>query len=219
MGILHRVLPLWMGTTFRRKVCECIGVRRFSFPSAVGIQQCFKQHLPNQGFYVEAGAVDGFFENNSYGLDRFQGWSGILIEPIERMFRRIAVNRPKAIAVNCALVARDFVGDTIEMVENHAMSRITNEIPSTMRVRVSARTLESILDQFAPKKIDLLSLDVEGFEPQVLDGLNLNRWQPDHILCECLSQSAFKEVEARIVPYYELVSQPTYRDFFFRKRN
>ena len=69
------------------------------------------------------------------------------------MFRRIAINRPKAIAVNCALVAINFDGDTIEMVENHAMSRISNEIPSTKRVRVSARTLESILDQFAPKKI------------------------------------------------------------------
>jgi hypothetical protein len=49
---------------------------------------------------------------------------------------------------------------------------------------VPARTLSSLLDEIEAPDVDLLSLDVEGYEPQVLRGLDLSRHAPHYILVE-----------------------------------
>ncbi len=51
-------------------------------------------------------------------------------------------------------------------------------------VEAPARTLSEILDSSGVRRIDLLSLDVESFEPQALEGLDLDRHAPDHLLIE-----------------------------------
>jgi hypothetical protein len=51
-------------------------------------------------------------------------------------------------------------------------------------VDVPARTLSSLLDEIAAPEVDLLSLDVEGFEEQVLRGLDLERHAPRYVLVE-----------------------------------
>jgi hypothetical protein len=53
---------------------------------------------------------------------------------------------------------------------------------------VPARTLSSILDAHDAPEIDLLSLDVEGYEPSVLQGLDLGRHAPRWILVEVHDQ-------------------------------
>jgi hypothetical protein len=49
---------------------------------------------------------------------------------------------------------------------------------------VSARSLNSILSELDPKNIDLLSIDVEGYEIEVLNGVNLIKYRPRYILVE-----------------------------------
>src|ERR1700675_2623345 len=36
----------------------------------------------DDGFFVEAGANDGYTQSNTYWLERFRGWRGLLVEPI-----------------------------------------------------------------------------------------------------------------------------------------
>ena len=64
-----------------------------------------------------------------------------------------------------------------------------------------ARTLSSLLDEVnAPLAFDLLSLDVEGNELAVLQGLDFQRYKPKGILvetrgpeiAECLSTSGYR---------------------------
>jgi hypothetical protein len=49
---------------------------------------------------------------------------------------------------------------------------------------VPARTLSSILDEVDAPEVDLLSLDVEGYESSVLRGLDLDRHAPRWLLVE-----------------------------------
>jgi FkbM family methyltransferase len=51
-------------------------------------------------------------------------------------------------------------------------------------VKVPARTLTDILDKCSVKSIDLLSVDVDGFELQVLEGLDFFRYRPYYIVIE-----------------------------------
>lgn len=77
-----------------------------------------------------------------------------------------------------------------------------------------ARTLTSILDEAdAPDEIDFLSLDVEGAELAVLDGLDTQKYKINYIL-----------VETRIVddvklslPDYFLKDKLTQHDYLFKR--
>jgi FkbM family methyltransferase len=227
-------LPLWRLTTWRRKLFERFGSSRFSRPACFEIENKLMRYFGKPGFFVEAGAVDGFFESNTYYLERFRGWSGILIEPSPTMFARIAVNRPQAQAFNCALVSFDYDRPTIPFTDAHALSGIFGEAPGeeiearlasvhasgqARLLAVSARTLQSILVEAGVQKVDLLSLDVEGYESLVLKGLDFDVFRPRYLLVECLDEKHKNEIEMQLSSWYDSLERFSYRDFFYRARS
>jgi hypothetical protein len=68
-------------------------------------------------------------------------------------------------------------------------TRIVLEECKSPLVKVKAITLEKILDQHLPEGtvIDFLSLDTEGYELNVLKGLNLSKYKPRYMLIEIYS--------------------------------
>jgi FkbM family methyltransferase len=211
------MLPLWKLTTARRNLFELFGSTKYSRPAYGTIQQTLKKYLPNKGFFVEAGAVDGFFESNTYYLEKFCGWNGLLIEPIPQMYRRIKYNRPNCLAYNCALTSFDYLGDTIDIVSQHAISKIShNESCSNgVVIKVPARTLSSIFHESKVEKIDFMSLDVEGFELEVLKGMEFDRCRPDTLLVECLDADSKSRIIEFLSTHYDLICEASYRDLLF----
>ena len=69
---------------------------------------------------------------------------------------------------------------------------------------VSARTLSSVLDEAGAAQVDFLSLDVEGYEPIVLRGIDFNRHSPQFLLIEARDEAAREAIEAVIGSYYLL---------------
>ena len=55
-------------------------------------------------------------------------------------------------------------------------------------IEISVTTLEKILDEINVKSIDLLTLDVEGYELEVLKGLNLNKYRLNKKTCQIYHQ-------------------------------
>jgi hypothetical protein len=88
--------------------------------------------------------------------------------------------------VNAGCVADDYPHDYIEGDFNgNLMSSVGGKrLSSTESVRISARTLSSIIDEHEIKGIDFLSLDTEGYELHILRGLNLNKHRPTYMLIE-----------------------------------
>jgi FkbM family methyltransferase len=187
----------------RRRRLERRGDSRLSRPAQHGIDERLAALLGDGGFFVEAGANDGFQQSNTYYLERFHGWRGILIEPIPELYAEAVDERPASRVVNAALVSPEDAGGTIQMRFGGLMSIVAGSRGSrhtdleyleggfaleaekaSYDVQVPARTLSEILDEVKPPKIDLLSLDVEGFEPQALAGLDFDRHAPDHMLVE-----------------------------------
>ena len=86
-------------------------------------------------------------------------------------------------------------------------------------VEVPARTLSSVLDEVQAPEIDLLVLDVEGFEAQALAGLDLSRHCPRFMLVEILDELRTRtEIEARLEGRYEPVEQLSPTDVLYRRR-
>ena len=150
----------------------------------------------DKGFFIEAGANDGFTQSNTYWLERFRSWRGVLVEPMPELAAEARLTRPHATVFQCALVSpnacekvRMRFGDLMSMVDG-AREKGWADHGTLLGWRdpyeldVDGRTLSSLLDEIDAPEVDLLSLDVEGFEVPALQGLDLDRHAPRYILVE-----------------------------------
>lgn len=217
----------------RRVLYERLGSDRYSWLALNALDRKLLCYLSYRGgFFVELGANDGLSQSNTYYYERWLGWRGILIEAIPELYRRAVRARPKARVFNCACVSFAYPHPDIAIAYAGLMSVIKNSwadpdqeskhiaigreferINGPLELRVPARTLTSILDECQVSRIDLLSLDVEGYEAEVLAGLDLNRYQPHYMLIEVRDP---KRVEALILPRYERVEQLSELDVLYR---
>lgn len=155
---------------------------------------------PSSGLVVEVGAFDGVHLSNSYSLE-LRGWRSLCIEPNPDIFQHLKGNRRKSVNVNCAVVGDASIQEVeffvekigvlsgIEFDEHDVKERydrrgLTYESPS--RVRVAAKTLDQIFDEngMGPNDVDLLSIDVEGYELEVLKGFDIERFRPKLLVVE-----------------------------------
>jgi FkbM family methyltransferase len=181
----------------QRTQAETAGDDRLSRPAMYELDQKLNAIIDRDGgYFIEAGANDGFQQSNTYWLEKFRGWRGLLVEPMPELAAEARRNRPRSVVVEAALVPPDQTG-TIRM----RFGDLTSSVSGTMseewadrglafgwrdayELDVRARTLSDILDEVGAPEIDLLSLDIEGFEEPALRGLDLSRHAPRHILVE-----------------------------------
>jgi FkbM family methyltransferase len=138
------------------------------------------------GIYIELGALDGVFQSNTKWLQDELNWSGILIEPSPEKYKICFESRPNNKIFHCACVSFDYGEKTIKGDFNgHAMCSVGGErLKNKNLIEVPARTLQSVIDESGFEKIDFLSLDVEGYEHNVLKGLDLSKKQIKYMLIE-----------------------------------
>jgi FkbM family methyltransferase len=147
-------------------------------------------------FLVDVGANDGITVSNSYGLI-VRGWEGILIEPYPPCFQelqtRYAQNgRIRLVNSACGRVPGeldlylgrdgDRAGYATLCTDDTEWFRI-NRIGKSIKVPVSPLT--TILEQHdCPSRFALLSVDTEGYDLQVLESLDFERFRPSVIITE-----------------------------------
>lgn len=176
------------------------------------------------GFYIEAGACDGLFQSNTYFLETELEWTGILIEPNPVYYQECLINRPNSKSFNCALVPFDFLEKEITLysiatkgamgtVGDRGIWENEQEDPSIYE-HIPARTLSSILDELNVDSIDFMSLDVEGYECNVLSGIDFLRHTPNILLVESFD-SNIENVKSILNQFYYLDRKISDRDYIF----
>lgn len=149
------------------------------------LQRVFK-NVPN-GTYIDVGAAVPIPDSNTYALYQ-KGWRGVAMEPLMLYNEQWMLTRPGDKLINAA--ASDKVGDTTLYVYDEATQVSTcnvktvehwelNKIKHSRTIKVPTTTLDRVItDHLQGKPIHLISIDAEGFEPNVLAGLSLRIHRP-----------------------------------------
>lgn len=163
----------------RRAAFEAVGSDRYSAVANGGMDRALVAMLGRDGMFLEAGANDGVRYSNTYLLERFYGWRGVLVEALPNLADQARRNRPNATVVHAALTDPD--APSIVRLSDRDLN---SQVHSEGTLEAPARTISSVLDEVGIERLDLLSLDVEGHEEKALLGLDLERHAPRFLLIE-----------------------------------
>ena len=196
------------------------------------------------GIFVELGANNGILQSNTVFFEKYRNWKGVLIEPSPLLYEECKINRPNSKCYNYACVSNDYNqeyikgdfnispgGESLMASVNSDRRNRWNVVKNEEVISVKAKTLTCILDESdISQPIDLLSLDVEGYEFNVLNGLDLNKYSPSFLLIEIYRWDFEKIVEFLKKHNYTLkenfsnynkIQHPawdgTHNDFLFQK--
>jgi FkbM family methyltransferase len=159
------------------------------------------------GVFIEVGAYDGVWSSNTKLLEECYGWTGILIEPSEQSFKQLQENRPLARCFQCALGSFKEDGSYAQGdFDGGAMASLVGRTDRPRTHTVHVRSLQSVLDECAIDHVHFFSLDTEGYELNILKGIDFTKTTFDYILIEIYNHQYSEIVSLLSSQGYELVT-------------
>lgn len=200
----------------RWKLSRQLNIDKYSYASLHGLDHKLIELFEGQkgGTFVELGANDGLQQSNTLALENLYDWTGYLIEADPELAAECRNNRKESIVVSAAAASKFGL---LRLNRDDLISSLVDgwvEKPESF-VWVVASPLSTILEAVnCPQDFDLLSLDVEGFELEVLKGLDLKKHRPRYILIETADLEA---VQSTLADDYELKDQWSHHDYLFSR--
>lgn len=166
-----------------------LGKNQFTWPWIhYHLRELFSEE--SDGFFVEAGALDGEYLSNTLWLEQELGWTGLLIEAEENSYKALLSKRRKAWSSNTCLSSEFYPKETIFVshfskvklidispwssrshgheLRDDVNQDVHNLLDETAYSTVQCFPLVSYLAALNVSKVDLLSLDIQGTEVPVL---------------------------------------------------
>lgn len=162
------------------------------------------------GFYVDVGAYHFKDYSNTYKF-YLNGWNGINIDANQEIITKFDKKRPKDVNI-CAGVAFEEEDKVFyRLNEDLSMSSFSTAFTENAilnhqytlkdKTTIKTRKLGEILESCnITKKIDFMSIDVEGLDLDVLKSNNWNKYRPKIIIIEL--ESGLKNIEKSKVYKY-----------------
>lgn len=163
------------------------------------------------GFFVEVGCIDGRRYSNTLTLEE-RGWRGMCIEAHGDYIDMLKENRPRSIICACAVGAQD--EDDVTFYANRwgSLSSLDRSREHEFKQRFGARfagfeertvrkrRLDTLFRECGVADIDVLSIDIEGYEVEALRGIDFQQFRPAVIVVESESRSHRRQIESILLP-------------------
>ena len=151
------------------------------------------------GFSVDVGAHHPKRFSNTYALYR-QGWRGINIDATPGSMGPFKELRPEDLNLECGVSLHEgempfyeFEDPALNTFSRARYEYLIANTPYKLKqiLKVKTKKLSSILEEHVPanKKIDLLTIDVEGLDFEILKSNTWERFSPKVLLIEALDQN------------------------------
>lgn len=175
-------------------------------------------------FVVNIGALDGSTFDGTAGYVCAYRWRGLFVEPIPELFGRlldfykgfdgmrfenaaiaahdgeVTMLRVAPALVDSGVVHQAFLGmSSLQPARNGLASESDRPIVQQYgeEIRVPCLTVPSLLAKHEVESIDVIHVDVEGYDWMVLQQFDLWRWRPTVVRIEQSSLSSIERREAR----------------------
>jgi len=200
------------------------------------IRETYFQDYDYKGSFVDVGAADPIEINDSWHFEK-NGWDVLCIEPNPKYVKKLKQVRANVIQgvvssqprkwLDFKVMTRD--GDNAMSLSSIAPSQAYLDVHKTYKfeeetIRVRNAPLWLIMENFQEKvgfysgELDVLKIDVEGWELDVLDSLDLSVHKPRLIILEnLLHEPKYEEYMARFG--YKISRKAAYNYFFVRSRH
>ncbi|QWE04795.1 FkbM family methyltransferase [Polynucleobacter sp. JS-JIR-II-50] len=162
------------------------------------------------GFYIDVGAHHPTRFSNTY-LFYKKGWSGINIDANPKSMELFNRRRSRDINIEVGIAKKNGLLTYYQFNEpalntfNEEEAQLKNTQPYHLvkTVQVPVKKLGDILREYLPphQMIDFLTIDVEGFEMQVLESNYWDSFRPMYILVEILRSSLSQINSEELVIY------------------
>lgn len=140
------------------------------------------------GFFVEIGAANGKHLSNTYLLEKYFKWNGLVVEPAKIWASEIKKNRDCLISLDCVHsesnisiefnetekpeFSRTNIIENIEKDSHEYLREKNNTI-----YKLITTSINDLLEKFnINETIDYLSIDTEGTEYLILSSLNFEKY-------------------------------------------
>jgi FkbM family methyltransferase len=144
------------------------------------------------GVFMDVGAYDGKTINNTLFFEETHGWTGVNVEPIKKVYDQLVQNRPGCINLNVACSDKDgkasficndgyttMISGLKDNYDPRHLNRLNYELQihggTTETIEVDTMRIETICDTYNINHINYLSIDVEGSEMAVIQGINFDK--------------------------------------------
>jgi FkbM family methyltransferase len=172
--------------------------------------------MPDEGgFYIDVGCNKPIKKSNTFPF-YLKRWKGITIDANAELIKEHKRIRKNDISI-CAAVSNTAKEVVFYKSSTNLVSTISEKFYTrnkyrwkyTQEEKLITRTLTSILDENLPQdtSIDFLSIDVEGVDLEVLQGMDFKKYRPKLIIIEL---HAFSIGDKEKYPVYQLLTNNDY---------
>jgi FkbM family methyltransferase len=198
------------------------------------VDNVLRDYFPNyeyKGVYFDIGAFEPIQISNSYHFER-NGWDCHLFEantnsiPLLKEHRKNVYNyaisneNKDEITFNIVTLREGWTASYSAIHLDEEYKQIFGGFPNecVTQITVPQRTINHIIETEIPhiKKIDIISLDIEGGEMNCLYGIDFNKYNPSVLVIENVTGN--KQIEDYLSQYgYSLDKHISYNQYYISK--
>lgn len=154
-----------------------------------------------RGFYLDVGAGSPDLGSVTRHFYEF-GWHGINVEPLPDRARELRAARSRDVTYEVAagnhggqqILYRVRGDEQLSTLSPHVARRYRLAGASIDELRIDVRTLDDLLEEVQPERLDFLRISVDGDEQSVLDGIDLWRWRARVLLIHVVGPDGARTV-------------------------
>lgn len=156
-----------------------------------------------KGYFLDVGCAWPIRNSNTHYLEKHLNWKGIGVDGLPEYAQTWRYRRPKSKFFNFIVTDHS---DTVETFYRSELAGISATRPlkdpggrdvKVEEIKVPTITLTKLLDQNGVKKLDFLSMDIEGGELLALAGFDIDRFKPELACIE-----AHRDYRPKILEYF-----------------